>query len=130
MQSAELGRKTRSNSLRLILLGSTVVSLLAALHYLAPARSDLWWQVFFQTSHAPIFGIIAVCLLAMTPSGWRSRARLIIALSATLLLALLSEAIQIPVANRSASLGDVINDIISSSFGFWVVDRTFLVVSS
>ena len=114
MEFAEQKATTRSRPARSILLGSVVVVLLLVLQLLVPARPDLWWQVFFEAMHAPLFGIIAVCLLAMTPQAWRWQVRLILALTATLLLAVLSELAQAPLPNRSASFSDLVNDMLGA----------------
>jgi len=98
----------------LTLLGSAVVLLLVVVQFFAPAHPDLWWQVFFEALHAPVFGIIAVCLLAMTPPTWHWQRRIIASLAGTLLLALLSELAQIPLPNRSASVSDLANDLLGA----------------
>ena len=114
MEFAEQRKSTRTSSLRLISLGGAVLFLFLSIQFFAPTRADLWWQVFFEALHAPIFGLIAVCLLAMTPSKWHLQGRLIISIAATFLLAIMSEAVQIPMPNRSASLGDLVNDMVGA----------------
>jgi hypothetical protein len=115
MEFAEQRKKnTRTSSLRLILLGGAVLFLFLSIQLFAPARADLWWQVFFEALHAPIFGLIAVCLLAMTPPTWHLQGRLIVSLAAAFLLAIMSEVVQIPMPNRSASFGDLFNDMVGA----------------
>jgi VanZ family protein len=106
--------KKRNRPLRLTLLGGSVVLLLAIVQFFAPARLDLWWQVFFEAMHAPVFGIIAVCLVAMTPPTWQWQGRVVVPLAGTLVLALLSELAQIPLPSRSASMGDLFNDLLGA----------------
>jgi hypothetical protein len=107
-------QERRNRSLRMILLGGAVIALLATILFFIPVQNDLWWQVFFQAMHGPVFGLIAVCLLAMTPSIWHWQGRLVISLAATVLLAILSEVAQIPMPNRSASVGDLVNDMVGA----------------
>lgn len=114
MEFAEQRAKTKSKPARLVLLGSVVMFLLLVVQLFVPARPDLWWQVFFEAMHAPLFGIIAVCLLAMTPQGWHWQVRLILASTATLLLAVLSELAQAPLPNRNASMSDLVNDMLGA----------------
>ena len=112
MEFAEQRTKTKTGSLRTILLGTTVVLLLCAVLFFGPTGWDLWWQAFFEALHAPVFGLIAVCLLAMTPSSWHWQGRLVITLVTALLLAVLSEIAQIPMPSRNASIGDLVNDVL------------------
>jgi VanZ family protein len=114
MEFAEKRTKKKSMKPRRTLLGGAVVLLLAAVQFFAPAHLDLWWQAFFQALHAPVFGLIAVCLLAMTPSSWHWQGRLVITMGAVLLLAILSEIAQIPMPNRSASVDDLVNDLVGA----------------
>lgn len=101
-QSAELVRR--------LLLGGGVLVLLGIIQGFSPRHADLWWQTFFDTLHAPFFGLIAVALIAMTPFRWHWRRRLLVALAIVFALSLLSEAAQIPLPNRNASVSDLVND--------------------
>ena len=92
------------------LLGAAIIALLAVIQLFSPAHPDLWWQELFQALHAPVFGLIAVCVVALTPLRWHWSKRLLVTMASVFVLSLLSEAAQIPLPNRSASLGDLFRD--------------------
>jgi len=91
------------------LLVSCIAGLLLALHFFRPPISGLFTQVFFDSLHVPVFGLIALCayLAQNTQSAWRRRALVALAITAT--LGVLSEAAQI-FTSRDASVNDLIAD--------------------
>lgn len=93
-----------------IILAIIIVALLATVQFLRPPSPDLWWQSLFQALHAPLFGLIAIFVLLMTPSDWPWRRRIAATAGGVLALSLISEAAQIPMPGRSASLSDLVND--------------------
>ena len=88
---------------------SCVVGLLLALHFFRPPAGGLWTQVFFDSLHVPVFGLIAVFifLTGSSSSTWGRRAA--IALITTAALGVLSEAAQI-FTSRDASWRDLVAD--------------------
>ena len=96
------------NHLR-ILAGTVVAILLLAIHFVTPSRSGLWLQTYYDSMHVPLFGIIAVCILLVTPVRWSRRKRLLTVMGAVIALSVLSEMAQIPTA-RDASLSDLFAD--------------------
>ena len=98
----------RHNGLR-ILASAVVVILLLVIHFATPSRGGLWLQTFYDSLHVPLFGIIAVCVLVVTPLHWSRRKRLLVVLFAVVTLSALSEVAQIPTA-RDASLSDLLAD--------------------
>jgi len=94
---------------RILLVSSIVVILLLVVHFATPALGGLWLQIFYDSLHVPVFGIIAICVLNITPTQWGSRNRLAATVVAVIGLSLLSEAAQIP-TSRDASLKDLISN--------------------
>ncbi len=84
---------------RIILAGAIVVILLSVIHFATPITGGLWLRTLYDSLHVPIFGIIAVCILFVTPANWGSRSRLVATMGAVIVLSLFSESVQIP-ANR------------------------------
>ena len=87
--------------------------LLLALHFYRPAAAGLWHETFFDASHVPIFGIVAVMLLLASPTHWRKIRRYGFALAGAIGLSGVSELLQIPTA-RDASLLDLAADILGA----------------
>jgi VanZ family protein len=106
----ELRFKAPSGQLRNIALGIAVLGLLGLVQFSSPSHADLWWQTFYNTLHFPVFGLVSVCLLFITPPFWHWSKRLIVTLCSILALSILSEIAQIPLPNRSVSVGDLFND--------------------
>ena len=92
-----------------ILASALIVVLLLVIHFATPSRSGLWLQTFYDSLHVPLFGIIAVCALLVTPLHWSRRKRLLTVLAAVIVLSALSEIVQIP-TGRDASLSDLLAD--------------------
>jgi len=86
-------------------------ALLAVVHLAQPVNRGLWFQTFYDSIHAAVFaGIALCCLLAARWSGVQSIThRVLLAGLAVFVLALLSEAAQIP-GPRDASLSDLLMD--------------------
>ena len=103
---------------RLTLL-AVVAGLLLTLHLSSPPQRGLWAQVFFNSLHVPVFGLIAVSLYAAIPDR-RGYQRIILAFVATAVLSVLSEAAQINSA-RDASFNDLIADWFGAAGFLFVV---------
>ena len=101
-----------------VLAGIVILVLLLVTVMAQPSHSGTWLRTFNEALHVPVFGVIAVCLLILTPGHWSSRMRLLVAMLATVVLAALSEVAQIPTA-RDASLQDLIADLLGAA-GFLV----------
>lgn len=99
-----------------------IIALLLLVQLYTPSHTDLWWQTLFNTLHAPVFGLIAICSLFLTPANWRWQKRLGVSFTIIIALSIVSEAAQIPLPNRAASTGDLIND--------WVGALAFLGIAS
>ena len=105
-------------NIRLLLL-VVIAGLLLALHFYHPPQRGLWTQIFFNSLHVPVFGLIAVCLYAGTPKRYSSLTRAIIAMALTGFLGALSEVAQV-FTSRDASLHDLVADA-SGAAGFLFV---------
>ena len=112
----------KRNGLR-ILASAVVVILLLVIHFFSPSRGGLWLQTFYDSVHVPLFGVIAVCVLLVTPLHWSKRKRLLVVLGAVLALSVLSEVAQIPTA-RDASFSDILADWFGAA-GFVAVAIVF-----
>lgn len=95
---------------------ASIFVLLAAIQFLRPSTTGLWTNTFFEWGHVPVFGLIALSVLSWLPSAWPAWQRASIAFLASLCLAVLSEAAQIPI-QRDASWDDIISDA-SGAAGF------------
>lgn len=113
---------TRNIGLR-VLAGVVVLALLLATALTEPMVGGMWQQTFHESLHVPVFGIIAVCLLLITPSHWKKGKRLLVAFGTTIVLAALSEIAQIPTA-RDASFNDFIADLFGAA-GFVAIAIVF-----
>jgi hypothetical protein len=95
---------------RKYVLIATVAVLLSSLLVYRPPAAGLWWQALFEWLHVPVFGLIAITLLALTPVSWTWWQRFGAAFAGSIALAFLTEAAQIPMA-RSASMKDIVSDL-------------------
>lgn len=86
-----------------------VISLLLLIQFGRPPPSGLWMATLYESMHVPLFGIIALCIILITPSHWQRRKRVLTIAGVILGLSLLSEAAQIP-THRDASLEDLVAD--------------------
>ncbi|MDH3416705.1 MAG: VanZ family protein [Gammaproteobacteria bacterium] len=106
-----------------IMASAVIVALLLVIHFATPSLSGLWLQTLYDSLHVPLFGIIAVCALLITPPHWPRRKRLLAVLGAVVGLSALSEIAQIPTA-RDASLSDLLADFLGAA-GFIAVAIVF-----
>ena len=88
-----------------------VATLLLLLHLVSPPTTGLWMQTFANSLHAPVFGVIGLCLFVLTGTieSFDLRRRAITAIGVTFLLGALSEAAQIP-GPRHASVDDLMSN--------------------
>lgn len=99
-------------------LAPPVVGVLGLMLFLALGRppSDAYgWRMLFEIGHVPLFGVTGLLMLRIT-SVWRGVARpapadYLVALLATAVLSLATEALQFFQASRHASIGDAINNL-------------------
>ncbi len=112
----------KNNGLR-ILAAAVVVVLLLVIQFVTPSRGGLWLQTFSNSLHVPLFGIIAVCVLVVTPPLWPRRKRLLTTLYTVVTLSVLSEIAQIP-TSRDASFADLLADWFGAA-GFVAVAIVF-----
>lgn len=98
---------------------AVILGLLLALHIYSPPRIGLWANVFYDSLHVPVFGLIAISIYSILVGrlAWRSCA--LIAFVSACGLGLLSEAAQI-VTSRDASLKDLAADCLGAA-GFLAV---------
>ena len=91
-------------------IGVVAIVLLAALLLLTPPPGGLWLRTFYDATHVPLFGMIAVGALFMTPRRWGLGQRFLVTAATVVVLAALTEIAQIPTA-RDASLVDLSADL-------------------
>lgn len=108
---------------RNVLVGSIIVVLMLIVQFARPSMGGLWLQTLYESLHVPVFGVIAVCVLLITPAHWGGRNRLIATMAAVIGLSVLSEAAQIP-TNRDASSADLIADLLGAA-GFVCIAIVF-----
>lgn len=106
----ELQSRVSADQWRKIMLGVAVLALMGLIHFTSPLRNDLWWQTFYNALHFPVFGLVSVSVLFITPPSWHWSKRLSVTLCSIVVLSILSEVAQIPLSNRSVSFGDLFND--------------------
>ena len=102
----------RSRALRYRVLWATLIAvLILTLHFFRPVQGGLWFQVFFDSLHVPVFGMIAVAVFMITGTRktWRLRQRLLVTAVSVFVISILSEAAQIP-GPRDASFEDLVAD--------------------
>ena len=97
------------NRSRFVMMAVIVGGLLLVLHFYSPKHPGLWSRTFFDSMHAPLFGVIAVTVFLLWAPNTDWRKRVLIAFVTACSLGLLSEAAQIVTA-RDASLGDFVVD--------------------
>jgi len=95
-------------------LTSCIAGLLLALHFFHPPAGGLWTQVFFDSLHVPVFGLIAVFIFLIADSRFVWVRSTVIALAATSSLGALSEVAQI-FTPRDASWRDLAADIVGAA---------------
>lgn len=96
--------------IRNVSISALLLIALLALHFASPPSGGLWLRTFYDSTHIPIFGVLAIGVLSMTPVSWPGQRRFLVSLSIVALLAALSELAQVPTV-RDASLRDFISDM-------------------
>jgi len=109
----------RFRLLTVVLAVSTTVGLLALLAASPPPRSTLLWRAASDTGHAPLFGIIALAILAamlaIHPASGKSRIRVYgLAMAAAGLLGAATEWLQF-VGPRDADPWDAARDVLGAA---------------
>ncbi len=99
---------------RKVLLGLGALVLLMAFHLITPPRGGLWLRTFYDATHVPLFGLLAVSFLFATPAEWAGSKRYFVALGSVALIAVASELLQIPTA-RDASARDLVADLMAGT---------------
>jgi len=115
-------RITRSKYLRMA-AGGVIAVLLLITAFAQPTHGGIWQQTFGDFLHVPVFGIVATCLLLMSPPHWSRRKRLLFVFGLTFVLGALTEIAQIPTA-RDASLADLASDMLGAA-GFVAIAAVF-----
>lgn len=98
-----------ANSTRRAYAAIAIAILLATVFVPRPDHPGVWLRELFEWLHVPVFGLISLAILSMTPTSWRSRQRFGIAFMGSVTLGVLTEAVQIPM-QRDASWQDLIAD--------------------
>ena len=105
-----------SDSIRRYMSLAVTLLLLVALHLAAPATPVLWLKTLFDWLHVPVFALVAIGLFHAFGT-WRANAnRAFLAFAAAGVLAVISEAAQIPTA-RDASYSDIFSNITGAAIG-------------
>ncbi len=109
-----------SEHVRRYLSLTAAILLLAALHLFRPETSKLWLETLFDWLHVPVFALVAIGLFHAL-GHWRPNVnKAILAFFACVVLAVLSEAAQIP-TRRDASWEDIISNIIGAAIGLLAI---------
>jgi VanZ family protein len=109
-----------SASTRRYLSLATAILLLVALHLFRPATSTLWLETLFDWMHVPVFALVAIGLFHAL-GEWRANVnKANLAFLACAVLAVLSEAAQIP-TSRDASWADILSNIIGAAIGLLTI---------
>lgn len=96
-----------TRSTRNLLAVSIVTAILLVIHFANPTPGGIWLRTAHNSLHVPLFGIIAVCILLITPEHWDIGKKLAAVACSIIGLGILSEVAQIP-TNRDASFSDLI----------------------
>ena len=86
-----------------------IAALLSTVFVPRPHNPGILLRSLFEWLHVPVFGLVSLVILSMTPTSWPSSQRFGLALMGTVLLGALTEAAQIPM-QRDASWEDLIAD--------------------
>ena len=86
-----------------------IAILLLAVFMPRPDHPGIWLRSLFEWLHVPVFGLISLAILSLTPTSWRRSQRFGLALLGSVMLGVLTEAAQIPM-QRDASWEDLIAD--------------------
>lgn len=103
-----------------LLLAAIICGLLLLVQLYRPHQPGMWFAALFDVLHAPVFSIIAVCLLGLSSRyQWSATRRIFMVLAASLLIGIASEAAQIPIG-RDASVQDLITDMLGAAGGLFL----------
>ena len=86
-----------------------VALMLLLIQFGRPSPSGMWMSTLYESMHVLLFGVIALCVIVITPAHWQRRRRLLTIAIVVVALSLLSEAAQIP-TDRDASMEDLVAD--------------------
>jgi len=110
----------RSVSTRRFFSLAAVIMPLITLHVFRPEASSFWLDTFFDWLHVPVFAIVVIGIFHSL-GGWRANVnKAILAFVAALVLAVLSEAAQIP-TSRDASWADIFSDVLGAAIGLFAI---------
>ena len=112
-----------------VALGCLLVGILSVLFLPMPSHTFLWKAVN-NFGHVPLFGLVAIVLLWISRMlsqslGWSSRRQYGLALVGVLVLAFLTEALQLLDSARQTSLSDIVYDLVGGLCGlalFFIYD--------
>ncbi len=98
-----------------------LLGLLSLLYIPVPSKT-LFWKAVYNFGHVPLFGCVAILLLWVSRTfikrpGGQSLQHYSIALWGVLVLALLTESLQLLTVTRSFTLSDVIHDLVGAVCG-------------
>ena len=99
-----------SNSKRRAYAAIAIAALLSVVFVPWPHDSGILLRTLFEWLHVPVFGLVSLAILSMTPTSWPGSQRFGLALMGSVLLGVLTEAAQIPM-QRDASWEDLIADV-------------------
>lgn len=98
-----------ANSKRRMYAAIAIVLLLLTVFVPRPGNPGIWLRELFEWLHVPVFGLVSLAILSMTPRSWPDSQRFGLALIGAVILGVLTEAIQIPM-QRDAAWEDLIAD--------------------
>ena len=98
-----------TNSNRRAYSAIAIAILLSAVFAPRPDNAGIWLRSLFEWLHVPVFGLISLAMLLLTPISWPSWQRFGLAFLGSILLGVFTEAAQIP-TQRDASWEDIISD--------------------
>jgi VanZ family protein len=93
---------------------AVIVALLLGLQFYSPPRVGLWANVFYDSLHVPVFGLIAVSLYFILSRHLDWPRSLVVAFASACLLGLLSEIAQIA-TSRDASWTDIVANCLGAA---------------
>lgn len=103
-----------------LLLAAIICGLLLLVQLYRPHQPGMWFAALFDVLHAPVFSIIAICLLGLSSRyQWSAARRIFTVLAASVLIGIISEAAQIPIG-RDASMQDLITDMLGAAAGLFL----------
>jgi VanZ family protein len=103
-----------SKRARYLVLAAIIVGLLYPLLFYTPPYGGLWTQVFLNSLHVPVFGLIAVSVFVFWRPQWPWFRRAATAFAVTCVFGLISEIAQVA-TSRDASFSDFIADCLGAA---------------